>query len=316
MANETTSSTLEEAINSEWIDPAFQDYASDFTNAQRFCYERDLTGQKTNTWAVPRLVSDMGTVGTSAGVDTEFDATEATDLSNTALETTESTVSASEYGLMRTITDQAMEDIIDGLALMQLVVQDAARILMTAFEDDVIAQFASFTNTSGATGVDITIANFKDAYASIRNRGVRAAGGLVAVLADNQVTELEAALEASGTSQAVYPGTADGMLRARPSPDNGLNDGLVFSLYGVPVYQTGLDDTANTGADVVGGVWVRGDVPANRPHTALGINVKRRFRAEQERDASLRATEVVTTMRKGVGILRNDAGQGVVTDAP
>lgn len=316
MANETTTTTLTEIVNSEWIRPVFQDYAHEFVNATRFCLHQDLRGRGTSTWAQPRMVSDMGTVGDAGGgVDTEYDATEGTVLTNTQLDLAESTISTSEFGIMRTLTDSAQEDVVDGFALVQAIVMDAARILMTALEDDVVALFGSATNVSGATGVNISVANMSDAITAVRQRGVRAPGGMVGVLDQVQISDLEDAFEATSTSWAVYPQANDRVLRIGAAADNGLSTGEVFSFKGVPIYESGLTDTANTAADVVGAVFVRGDVSSNEPFAALGLATSRDFRSEIDRNAALRADEIVCTMRKGTGILQDDSIEALTTDA-
>lgn len=316
MANETTSTTIEEIVNSEWIRPVFQDYAHDWVVASQYALPLSLIGRASATIALPRIQSDMGTVGDGGGgVDTEYDATEGTDLSNTQLDLNEATITSSEYGIMRTVTDTAREDSIDAFALMQAIIRDCARILTTALEDDVCALFGSFSNTSGTTTVNLALADMNDAIASIRNRGIRAPGGLAFVLDEQQGLDLEAALVATGTSWAVYPGTAEAQLRAVPDGNNGLTDGRLLSYKGFPVVATGLTDTANTGADVVGAALVRGDESLNAAFAAIGVVTSREFRAATERNESLRAEEIVCTMRKGTGILLDGAGQGIVTDA-
>lgn len=322
MANETTTTTLTEIINSEWINPVLQSYDMEFVNATRFTYKVSLIGKGTSTWAQPRLVSDMGTVGDGGtGVATAFDADfgggpgEATALTDTTLETEESTVAVNEYGLSREISDTAMEDMIDGVALLQLVAQDGAQILATAREDDLIGLFSSLSNSQTDTGNDIQLSDFRLGVAAIRNRGVRAPGGLVAVLSDTQVSDLEADAEATNSATAVFPGTADGMLRVAPNPDNGFADGRVLTVRGVPVYQSGLVDTVNTGEDDAGAIFVRGDVESNRPWACFGEATGRMFRLETERDARARTTIVVMTERAGYGELKDTAGEQMIFDA-
>ncbi len=314
MANETTTTTLTEIVNSEWIRPVFQDYSHEFVNATRFCLKQSLVGKGTSTWAQPVPVSDMGTVGDGgAGVDAEYNATEATALSNIQLDLGEATISTSELGIRREISDTALEDIVDGFAMVQFIVRDAARILMTALEDDVIALFGSASNTTGATGVNLSVANVNDAIGALRNRGIRAPGGLVAVLSDTQMGDFEDALEATGTSWAVYPGTADKLMGAERNPDNGLTDGRVLRYKNVDFYQSGLVDTANTGADDAGAMFV--PAMGNEGFEALGLAESRPFTSETERNAASRTTLVVCTLRAGAGILKQDSLEGIVTDA-
>lgn len=320
MANETTSSTLEEIINSEWINPVLQSYVREHLNATRFCWSQPLMGKATATWAQPRLISDMGTVGdTGTGVDSEFDGPgEATALTDTTLETEESTVTVSEYGISREISDTAMEDMIDGLQLLQVVAQDGARILATAREDDKIALYSSLSNNQSDTGADIQLSDFRLGVAAIRNRGVRAdAGMLVAVLSDTQVSDLEADVESTNSAAAVYADAANRSIRFEADGANGMADGRVMNLRGVPVYSSGLVDTVNTGADDAGAIFVRGDMP-DKSFATFGEAIGRMFRLETARGAEgarARSTIVVMSERAGYGILHDAAGEQMIFDA-
>lgn len=318
MSNETTATTLTEIVNSEWISPAFQDYAHPWSVGTRFALQKDLRGKGSGTVALPRIQSDMGAVSDGGdGVDTEYNAAEGTDLSNTQMDLNEATLTSSEYGVMRTLTDQAREDSIDGFDLLNVIVNDAARILMTALEDDFCALFSSITGSQGTTTADATLRNLSDCISGIRNAGVRAPGGLVGILDDQQALDIEAEAEGTSTDTFVsYENQSAAMMRLVPDANNGLTDGRVFSYKGVDFYQTGLTDTANTGADVVGAVFVRADVAINQAFAAFGVCTSREFTSELERDASLRATEIVCTKRKGVGLIYTPSAQALITDAP
>jgi hypothetical protein len=205
--------------------------------------------------------------------------------------------------------------VFEASSLINTIGRDAAEILATAVEDDIIALFSSFSASVGSTGVAVTAANMTDAISGIRNRGNRAPGGLVGCVSDVQMADLEDVFETVTTSWLSYPHGADRLLNLQPGPNNGMVDAHVLSYKGVPFFQSGLVDTANTAADDVGAVFIRGDVEANRPHCAIGMAVFRPVRIATQRDESLRATEIVVTRRCGVGILVNSAGTKIVTDA-
>lgn len=315
MANESTTTTLNDVYYSALIEPIMLDYAHDWVVATPFLKEKTL-GKGSPAYQWNRLASDMGTVGANgAGVDTEFGATEATDLSNLELDTDKVTVTASEYGVMRTITDNVVEDSIEGIEWMQIVLGDSARILMTALEHDTLTLLGGFSNAYGSTGVDLTIAQLLAAFNGPRTRGIRAPDGLVGVLDDEQIAHVEAGFSATSTSMAVYAGATDRMFGYAPTGDNGLSNGHVMNFRGSPIFATGLGPTANTGADVTGGVFVP-ETAGNSTFAALGIVWKRSFRLEPQRDASLRATEYVATMRCGVGEISDASGSSIITDAP
>jgi len=316
MSGETTTTTLNDITYSAWIEAAFLDYSYDWVVAQQLFSRRySLVGRPSNTISIPRITTDMGTVGdTGTGVATAFDGTEGSDLSNTALDTEAVTVAVSEYALLRTITDDVGEDSVNGLDLMQAVLQDAARILMTALEDDCVGLFGSLSNSVGSTGVDLTIAVALAAHVGIRKRGYRAPDGCAYVLDEEAVDHLEAALIASSTSATTYAAAADKLLGVDRTANNGMGNGHVMNFRGFPVYASGLTDTINGGEDTGSACFVP-DSPGNAPHVTYALVDKRPFRVEQQRDASLRANEWVFSMRSGAGEVSDGSGTLIVSDA-
>ena len=315
MANESTTTTLNDIVYSAWIEASFLDYAYDWIVAQQFFRPASLIGRPSATHQYARLQSDMGTVGDSGtGVATAFDGAEGTDLGNTALATDNVQVSVSEYALMRTVTDDVGEDSINGLDLMQAILADAARILMTALEDDCVGLFSGLSNSVGTTTADLTIAQTLAAHVNIRKRGHRAPDGVVYVLDEQQVDDLEAALIASSTSATTYAAAADKLLGVDATANNGMGNGHVMNFRGYPVYSSGLTDTANAAADVVGACFVPTS-EANNSQATFGLVSKRPFRVEPQRDASLRADELVFSMRAGAGEINDGSGTDITTDA-
>ena len=308
----TTTTSLTELIQSEFISDFIGNYLENYKNPSQFFLPISITNGA-STVSQTRWVSDVGTVPEDgAAVDTEFDATEATDLTANELETTDATFSVVEYGLLREPSDTALEDAT--LLTIQDIVANAVGILMDAMNDDACALFASLSNSSGATGVDLSVANFNDALYQLARRGAK--GDLVAILDNIQVEDLMNAIEATSTSMAVYAGSADRNMAVSVSPDQGRNvEGYVMSYKNVPIYRQGLTDTANTGADVVGAVFVRGDLPAQRGYATYGQAERRPFRVATQRDESARCTELVFTARWGCGEIFDGTGQKLVTDA-
>src|ERR1043165_1520244 len=97
----TTATSVTELIQTEYINDFIADCLGNFKNPSQFFLPINITNGA-STASQPRCVSDVGTVpDDGAAVDTEFDATEATDLTANELETTDSTFSVSEYGLLR-----------------------------------------------------------------------------------------------------------------------------------------------------------------------------------------------------------------------
>lgn len=314
MAGETTTTTLTELVYGEWISPFIQAYAGNYKNPSQFLAQWNPTNGSL-TVSVPRWVSDQGTVpDDGVGVDTEYDATEGSDLSNSDLETLDSTFTIAEYGIMREITDTVLESAQSAESLISYIVPDGASILMAAGNDDVCALFASFTNASGTSGTNTSVADVDDCLYDLAERGV--IGELVGIFDNQQVRDFMDALQATGTSMAVYAGSADRQMAASFSGDQGRNvEGFALRYKGVDIYRNALCDTANAAADVVGAIFTRGDIESQRSTAALGQGSLREFRVETERNASKRTTEVVMTMRWGCGITHNTMGQELTTDA-
>jgi len=314
VAGETTTTTLTQLVYAKWISPYIQSYAAQYQNPSQFLAGWDPK-LGTSTVSVPRWVSGQGSPNDhGTAVDTELDATEATDLAATALSTAENSFNIVEYGLRRDPTDNAIEDAVSAEQLFSFLASDGASILMAAYNDDICALFASFSNTSGTTNVALTIATIDDALYSLAERG--AAGALVGILDHKQCRDFLNALQATGTSMAVYAGSTDRQIGTQFSPDLGMNpEGFVLRYKEVDFYRQGLTDTANAGVDVVGSIFVRGDAEVNRPKAALGKARRRDFRVELQRDASKRTTEVNMTMRAGSGITQNTFGQKVLSKA-
>lgn len=313
MAAETTLTTLTELVHAEWINPFILSYAEQYKNPSQFLLRMDPANGST-TVSAPRWVSDQGAANVATGVDTEYDATEATDLSNTELETLDETFSITEYGIMRTITDHVVESAQSAQAVLQFIVPDAASTLMAAANQTACALFASFTGQSGDTTSDpLTVAFVDDAIYDLAERGV--SGELVGILHHDQVRDLMNAIQASSTSLATYAGAADRQMAYNAAPDQGRNvEGWSLRYKGVDFYRTGLVSTANTGANVVGAIFTRGDIPSQASMAAIGQGYLREFRVATQRDESLRATEFVATMRWGCGIINNAHGQELISD--
>lgn len=314
MANETTLTTLTELVHAEWINPFILSYAENYKNPSQFLLRMDPLNGST-TVSAPRWVSDEGDVADEgAAVDTEYDATEASDLANTALETLDETFSISEYGLMRTVTDHVIESAQSAASVLASLIPNATSTLMAAGNQTACALFSSFTNQSGDVTTDpLTIAFVDDAIYDLAERGVT--GELVGILHHDQIRDFMSALQATSTSMAVYAGTADRQMASSTAADQGRNvEGLSLRYKGVDFYRNGLCSTANTAANVIGAIFARGDIPAQADMAAVGQGSLRDFRVETQRDASLRATEFVFTMRWGCGIVNNVHGQEVISD--
>lgn len=298
MANETTATTVEEIVGTEWIVPRIMAAAKQFAVATPFCQQFSLIGKGAGVASVAREVSDTGTLS-------DFDGPgEATTLSNIQFDMSATAITPTEFGVRRQVTDIAVEDNILGGLLYDYLTNIAARDLAIALDDDVCALFPSLATSVGTSGVDLTIATMAQGLAQLRKNETRAPNGVVFILDDQQAEDYELSLQAA-------TGTTLAGMYERDSK-MGLDNGYLGKFNGQPVWQTGLCDTADAGANVVGAVFATG---ANMDTACFGLAISRLPRPAIDRDEGLRATGVITTMRAGVAEIMDLSGVKIVTDA-
>lgn len=316
MANETTTTTLDDLTNATLVEPTIILALSERPGLMRFCREFNLIGKPTLAAKIPTETSWWGSANDDGvGVDTEFDATQASALANTAMSTGSVTCTPTEYGVAAALTDNVLEDsvpvdVIDQMTMRMLFV------LALAMEDDYLANLANLSQTVGSTGVDLSLVQAIAAQQGLRTRGV-VADALVYILDNQQASDLESALLTTNAAAAVFALSADRIIGYAPTPDNGMGTSRQIStLRGLPVFTTGLTDTANAGADVVGAcVCPSTGFNDAQGATTHGMAWKRLPRYETQRQAKVRANDMVMTARAGFVELQDGAGTGIVTDA-
>jgi hypothetical protein len=287
---QTTTTSLTELVNSEFINPAILEYAHDYVVAAPFVNWLDLRGKATKVGSFSKWV-----------LDTATDTGETTDLTTEQLETTDVQVTAAEIGLRRDVTDAALEETIIGTQLFDRLVVDAGVLAAISLDDDICALATGFSNTVGLATTDLALSHMVEAQAKIRINGQR--GQLVYILDDQQASDYQAA-QAAATST-----TINGLM----APSVGIESGYLGTFFGQPVWQTGLCDSSNTGASVNGMCFVRGDT--NPTTSAIGGVITRDVRTELERNASARITEFVMTAKWGVAEISDLSGVKIKTDA-
>lgn len=285
-----TTTTLTELVNSEFINPAILEYAVDYTVVAPFMYWLDLRGKATKVGSFPKWV-----------LDATGDTGESTDLTTTALETTDVQVTAAEIGLRRDVTDAALEETIIGAQLFDFLVRDSGVLAAVSLDDDICALFLSLATSVGSATTDLSLANMVAAQAQIRLNKMR--GSLVNILDDQQALDYQQAQAASTST------TINGFM----DPSFGVDSGYLGTFMMAPVWQTGLCDSSNTGASVNGACFIRGDT--NPTAAAFGAVLTRDVRTELERNASARSTEFVMTAKWGVAEISDLSGVKIKTDA-
>ena len=217
---------------------------------------------------------------------------EASDLSNTAINPTSVTITASENGIMTTLTDLARN------SAPRNVAADIGKLFGEAIakkiDTDLTALFDGFSTAVGSGSTALTAALVFQSIANVRNAGV-SMDGVSAVLHPMVAYDLKANLtntfaNANGNDLA----------------NEALRNGFVGRLGGVPIYETTNVANDGTAGDYKQGVFHR---------DALGLAMMQDIKIETQRDASLRADEIVATAVYGVGELNDSYGVELHSDS-
>jgi len=221
---------------------------------------------------------------------------EASDLSNTAIDPTSKTITCSEHGIMTTLTDLGRN------AAPRNVAADIGRLFGEAIakkiDKDLTALFGGFSTTVGSASTAMSASLIFQAVAKLRAAGVPGEN-LSAVIHPQVAFDLKSGL--TNTFANPNPGVGNEALRT----------GLVGQIAGVNIFETSniADSSGNdpgTTGDYKGAVF----------HSdALGLAMMQDLKIETQRDASLRADEIVATAVYGVGELDDSKGCEVESDS-
>jgi len=215
---------------------------------------------------------------------------EGTDLSTVAqaVSTDGATLTVSEVGAMTTVTDLALR------TSSSNVIADVGRLfgeaIASRIDKDLTALFGAFSVGVGGATTTITVNKVFEAVAKLRQNGVPATD-LACVLHPMVAYDLKAAIGTNAFAGGDFQTEA-------------LRSGYVGSLAGVPIFESSNmtdasdNDPGSTG-DYKGGLFHR---------DALGLAMMQDIQIEQQRDASLRATELVATAVYGKGEIFDSYG--------
>ena len=271
MANESTSSTLSEL------------YTEIVAEAQFVASEQSI---------MRNLVRNYAITGGGKAVEVPIYAAvsaaavnEATDLSNTAINPSSQTITASEVGVMTTLTDLARN------AAPRNVAADIGRLFGEAIakkqDQDLIALFDGFSSAVGDGTSAINAAAIFNALSTLRENALNI-NECAVVLHPKIAFDLKANL-------------TNTFANANPNDlaNEALRSGFVGSLAGMNVFETSnMSNTGNAG-DYKGGAFHR---------DALALAEMQGLKIETQRDASLRADEIVATAVYGVGEIHDSYG--------
>jgi len=271
MANESTSSTLSEL------------YTEIVAEAQFVASEQSI---------MRNLVRNYAITGGGKAVEVPIYAavsaaavSEATDLSNTAINPSSQTITASEVGVMTTLTDLARN------AAPRNVAADIGRLFGEAIakkqDQDLIALFDGFSSAVGDGTSAINAAAIFNALSTLRENALNI-NECAVVLHPKIAFDLKANLTNTFANA-----------NANDLANEALRSGFVGSLAGMNVFETSnMSNTGNAG-DYKGGAFHR---------DAIALAEMQGLKIETQRDASLRADEIVATAVYGVGEIHDSYG--------
>jgi N4-gp56 family major capsid protein len=280
MADETTSSTISEL------------YTEIIAEAMFVANERSL---------MRGLVKNYTISGGGKSVEVPIYAavsaaavSEAADLSNTAINPTSVTITASEVGIMTTLTDLARN------SASRNVASDIGRLFGEAIakkiDVDLIALFDGFSKIVGGADVAFSAAKLFEAVAELRNLAVPSSD-LACVVHPYIAYDMKSGV--SNTFGAGSGATTD-------IGNEAMRSGFVGTVAGVPVYESANISNTGTTGDYKGAIFHR---------DALGLAMMQDLKLETQRDASLRADEIVATAVYGVAELNDTYGVELMMDS-
>ena len=213
------------------------------------------------------------------------DLTDGTDISSaTSFNTTSKTITAAERGVLVSLTDLAKES----------ASEDVAAAIGRQIDTELAALFDGFSGSVGSANDELTIDDLFKAAATLRNN--QAPGPYVCVLHPFQAFQIKKLLAGNGNTPMNNHDLANEALR----------EGFVGRIAGMDIFES----TVITGGDSAGAF-----TGAAMSQDALGYMVKRAMRVEEQRDASLRATEIVGSMAYGVSEIFDGYGVKIIGDA-
>jgi len=282
MANETTGTTLA-ALFSDVQQAAL------FTMQERG-FMRPLV-RNFNLAGQPGKQAKVGiypTIATSSLVSGE-----GTDATNVAVTATEKTYDADEIAALVTLTDTARDSADDDTAAS--IGRIIGESLAKKVDEDIAALFSGFSNTIGADDQpELTADLIFQAVATLRANSVM--GPYVGVFHPNQMYNLKKQLANAGS--ATVPSLSN-------VGNDALAEGFVGRIAGVDLYESAVVTGDSTGAYV--GAVMHSD--------AIAYALKKDITIETQRDASLRATEIVGSMTYAVGELQDAHGVAITSNA-
>ena len=275
MANETTSSTISELYTEIVAEALF--VASEQSIMRGLVRNYTIAGGGKSV-----EVPIYSTVSAAA-------VSEASDLSNTAVNPSSVTITASEVGVMTTLTDLARN------SASRNVAADIGRLfgegIATKIDSDLAALFSGFSTEKGpGAGSEITVQDLFECAAELKTN--KAPGPYYGVFHPKQIFNVKKSL------------TNTFVGRDTELSNEAMRTGFVGTVAGIQLFETS-NISVDGSDDSIGGVFSQ---------DALGLAMMQDLKIETQRDASLRADEIVATAVFGVGELHDSYGVKLTAD--
>ena len=276
MANETTSSTISELYTEIVAEALFV--------ASEQSIMRNLVRNYTIAGGGKSVEVPIYANVSAAAVN------EATDLSNTAINPTSVTITASEVGIMTTLTDLARNSASRNVAgdIGRLFGESIARKV----DADLSALFTGFsTERGGGAGNELTVQDLFEASADLRT--ANAPAPYYGVFHPKQIFNVKKSL------------TNTFVGRDTELSNEAMRSGFVGNIAGIQIFESS-NVSVDGSDDSIGGVFSQ---------DALALAMMQDLKIESQRDASLRADELVATAVFGVSEIHDSYGVKLTADS-
>ena len=220
------------------------------------------------------------------------DTAEATDLSNTEVSTSKADITLVEAGIMTTLTDMARNHSVSN------VVADLGKVFGEAIAKrhdraltGLFSSFSTSINTSTDTQSELTVEDLFKAYATLKAANVP--GPYYGVFNPKAIYNVKKSL-----TNTFNPNSNITVI------NEAMSNGFVGRIAGIDIFESSnvVETSATTSINAV------------FSRDALGVAVAQNINIETQRDASLRAEEIVASTRYGVAVLHNSYGVKLAVD--
>jgi len=277
MANESTTTSLNDLIA-----PIVQE-------AMFVASETSIMPGLVKTFQVPANAGKVLQVPLYPVQTIASDAGENTDLTNTEISTGVANITLTEAGIMTTLTDMARNHSVSN------VVADLGKLFGEAIakrhDRALTGLFSSFNTQIGVNQTELEVKDLFEAYATLKANAVP--GPYFGVFNPKSIYNIKKTL----TNTFVNP-------NASAVVNQAMSEGYIGRIAGIDIFESSnVVETSST--DITNAVFSR---------DALGLAVAQNINIETQRDASLRAEEVVASTRYGVSVLHNSYGVKLIGD--